>query len=316
VNKTTRYITIFLAAFVLGLGLGLMVKQYVLARYPVSHATSEVQSLGRIVGPPAPTPAAEAEKLLPLRDAASQDTQSGPSITTTFSLDLPQSKVNAWILMYHYIGTPPDPAVDPIGYNLTIKPETLESQIMLLTNLGYQPITMHDADAGKGTANSIVLTFDDGYEDFYTNAWPILKQHNWVATIYVITGKVGKPGYMTWDQIRELHDNGIEIGAHTVNHIDLATATPERQSQEITQSKASLERVLGSSVTSFAYPSGRYVLLTLLLFQSTGFTSAVTTHPGKASSSYNAYELPRLRISPQLTLVQLEKEVKPIKSGI
>ncbi len=218
-----------------------------------------------------------------------------------------RSNANAHILMYHYVGETKDPNTDKLGYNLNTSTQALDDQITLLESLGYTSITMEDAVEGKGPAKSVVLTFDDGYEDFHTQSLPILQKHGWIATAYIVTGFVGKTGYMTWDQIKDAYDQGMEIGAHTIHHIDLAKATPDRQLYEINQSKDELETKLGAHITTFAYPAGQYMVDTPEFVQEAGLTSAVTTQYGIATPYWSAFELPRIRITPAMTLEKLKK---------
>lgn len=228
---------------------------------------------------------------------------------TQSKLVIPKSRVNARILMYHYIRDGVDPNSDPLGYNLSITPAQFETHLQLFNRLGYKPISMQDAIAGKGTEKSLVLTFDDGYKDFYTNAFPLLQKYGWTGTAYIISGFRGDQ-YMNAQELKEIAAAGIEIGAHSISHPNLATATPERQEREIAQSKLNLEKLLGISVTTFAYPAGKYSDITIALVRQAGFTSAVTTNYGIASPDDDAYALPRLRIKPTMTLEDLQRELQ------
>lgn len=264
------------------------------------------------ISTPQPTPTQDlvivhdAESPLPLslvRMTPSPSPSPSPSPTPL----IPLSKVNAHILMYHYIGENKDPVQDRLGYNLNTPTDMLDQQISLLQQMGYHSASMADVVAGKGDRKTAVLTFDDGYEDFYTNAFPVLQQHGWTGTVYIVTGFIGLPGYMTWEQLQDLQAHGIEIGAHTIHHIDLATASTARAQTEIFTSKTMLEKMLNIKVTTFAYPSGRYNADTLMLIDKAGFASAVTTKEGVATI-YNApFELPRIRISPAISLSLLRK---------
>ncbi len=213
-----------------------------------------------------------------------------------------KSKVRAHILMYHYVRTltAEQAQADAVGNNLSVSPDLLEQHLQSLQELGYQSISMRDAAAGKGTHRSVVLTFDDGYEDFYTTAWPLLKKYNYSATVYIISGKNGN-GFLTHEQIKELAASGIEIGAHTTGHMNLASHTPEEQQIDLTASKRALEKLTGTPVTTLAYPAGRYTSDTMRIASDIGFTSAVTTNFGIASIYDSAFELPRLRMSPSMT---------------
>ena len=213
------------------------------------------------------------------------------------------------ILMYHYVRVV-DPKIDPLGYRLSVTVQDLEQEVSAMQAAGYHSISIDDYLAGKGDAKSVALTFDDGYEDFYTDAYPILKKYNWHATLYIISGKVGLKSYLTWPQIRELQAAGFEIGAHTVDHNDLAQQTPDAQYHEIFDSKAAIEAQLSQKVTAFCYPSGRYNAVTESLVQQAGFTSATTTHTGLASKSqYDPFQLPRIRVEPPLTPAGLIREL-------
>jgi peptidoglycan/xylan/chitin deacetylase (PgdA/CDA1 family) len=245
----------------------------------------------------------------PLPTSRSAVSISNPQAQPTPRVIKAQSKVKAHILMYHYINNTADQANDPIGFNLTIAPSMLDQQITALEKLGYHSITVSDAIAGKGSNRSVALTFDDGYEDFYTNAFPILKQHNWTATVYIISGRIGD-NYMTEQQIRELHNYGIEVGAHTIHHIDLSKASQSIQKFEIERSKRVIEAIIDAPVKTFAYPSGKYTLDTIYLVEQAGLTSAVTTHPGIAGPLDDVYQLPRIRISPAITLEHFRELMK------
>jgi len=107
------------------------------------------------------------------------------------------------------------------------------------------------------TPGMVSITFDDGYESTYTEAFPILKKYGYSATVYVITDLVGKPGYMTREQLRELADAGWEIGSHTTSHPHLTELTPCEVELELATSKAWLAGA-GFKVESFATPYGEY----------------------------------------------------------
>jgi len=115
------------------------------------------------------------------------------------------------ILMYHYINTPP-PNADAIRRDLSVPPERFREHLAYLKSQGYQTITLHDLVYAltRGTPlppKPIILTFDDGYEDNYTNAFPILQEFGYIGTFFIITNNpdTGRPGYMSWDQLREMY---------------------------------------------------------------------------------------------------------------
>jgi peptidoglycan/xylan/chitin deacetylase (PgdA/CDA1 family) len=234
---------------------------------PKVHS-AQVSPTPLVVSTPSPENSASGN---PLLNVSAPELSTTPSPATQPAL----TGIRAKIAMYHYVRVV-NAKKDPLGYRLSVTPEELDHQLTLFQSLGYHAMSMADLAAGKGDDHAIVFTFDDGYEDFYTNAYPIFKKHGWTATLYVISGKIGGD-YLTWDQIRELHSAGFEIGAHTVNHRNLSTLTETQQKIEIIQSKQDIEHQINVPVDTFAYPSGQYNATTVKIVQDAGFTTAVTT---------------------------------------
>ncbi|HMQ32212.1 MAG TPA: polysaccharide deacetylase family protein [Chloroflexaceae bacterium] len=203
------------------------------------------------------------------------------------------------ILMYHYVRYV-DPGADPVGYNLSVTPEQLAAQLGWLRAAGYEAVRM-DAVAtcvrGEGPcpARAVALTFDDGYADAFTAALPILQQHGYTATFYIVSGFVGQPGYMGWDEIRALRDAGMEIGAHSVTHPDLTSLGLEDLRAQVAHSGATIAAELGAPVLSFCYPAGRFNDTVVAVAGESGYTSATTTI--SEGPQDNPLALPRLRIS-------------------
>jgi peptidoglycan/xylan/chitin deacetylase (PgdA/CDA1 family) len=202
------------------------------------------------------------------------------------------------ILMYHYIRNV-DQASDPLGYELSVAPELFEAQMAWLHEQGYRTMRM-DAVAGclanaACPSKAVALTFDDGYQDAFTTALPVLQRYGFTATFYIISGPIGQPGYMSWEQVAMLRDAGMEIGAHTIDHFDLTTLDPAESERQIVQSKADLEQRLGISVASFCYPTGLYNWTIAEQARAAGFLSATTTRWDNDNSDLMA--LPRRRIA-------------------
>lgn len=203
------------------------------------------------------------------------------------------------ILMYHYIRDV-DPAADSMGYNLSIAPADFEQQLAWLQQQGYVGVAMATVERcmrgqGECPARAVGLTFDDGYEDAYSIALPILQRYGMHGTFYVVNSFVGQPGYMSWEQLAALRDAGMEIGAHTVSHLNLTSLDAGTASYEIGQSKAEIEQRLGVSVASFCYPAGFYDPSIEGLVQAAGYTNATTT---RWDFDYgDMYALPRRRIA-------------------
>lgn len=203
------------------------------------------------------------------------------------------------ILMYHYIRDV-DEAADPLGYNLSITPADFEQQIAWLHEQGYVGVRMDMlARCMRGEIacplKPIGLTFDDGYEDAFTTALPVLQRYGMVATFYIVSGLVGQPGYMSWEQLAALRDAGMELGAHSVNHYDLTSLDTATAGYEIAQPKADLEARLGIGVTSFCYPTGIYNAAIEEQVRAAGYQSATTTRWDGDYSDMMA--LPRRRVA-------------------
>lgn len=211
--------------------------------------------------------------------------------------------LNVPVLMYHYIRTVENPDQDKLGVSLSVTSANFERQMAYIAQNGYTTITPDDLwralnKQAQLPSKPILLTFDDGYVDFYTTAWPILRQYNLKATAYITTGFIGdeQGRYMTWPQIKELDTSGlITIGNHTVNHINMASSP--NAWRELTLSNKQLQTYLGHPITSFAYPGGTFNDQAAKLVDSAGFTTAFTTVEGRIHTVSNHLILPRVRIS-------------------
>ncbi|HJZ46136.1 MAG TPA: polysaccharide deacetylase family protein, partial [Roseiflexaceae bacterium] len=173
------------------------------------------------------------------------------------------------ILMYHYISFNPRAPADPLRTRLSVPPPQFAQQLAYLHQANYITITLDDlVDALHGRTilppKPVILTFDDGYADFFTNAFPLLRRYGDKATIYIITRKVGTPGYLSWKQLQTLAASRlITIGAHTRTHPELPALSAQQSWAELAGSKTDLETRLGISVRHLAYPAGHYTMTTL-----------------------------------------------------
>lgn len=205
------------------------------------------------------------------------------------------------VLMYHYIRVNPV-AWDRLGYNLSVTPSDFAAQMQWLADNGFHTITFRDlhaylaGDSGL-PSRPIILTFDDGYEDFYTAALPVLIKHDFTAVAYVVSGFVGWPGYMTAAQIQAADRAGIEIGSHTVDHVDLTRLSADGVRHQLSASKQTLEQMLGHEVLSFCYPSGKFNWSVAAAVQAAGYRDATTTQAGSVRTLSGRYMWPRLRVS-------------------
>ena len=207
-------------------------------------------------------------------------------------------KIHVPVLLYHYVEQPS--ATDAGRKAMTIAPSVLENQLKALQGKQYETVFVRDIPAFlEGTKtppkNPVALTFDDGYEDFYADAFPILKKYNVVATLYVISSFIGKGGYLTSGELKDIIASGlVEIGAHTVDHPHLSRHKTAEQRSEVVDSKKTLERDFGIDVDTFAYPYGDYDKRTITIVNDAGFTAAVTTNKGTRYSAKDILTIPRL----------------------
>jgi peptidoglycan/xylan/chitin deacetylase (PgdA/CDA1 family) len=215
------------------------------------------------------------------------------------------------ILYYHYIRINPNPR-DRVGFGLSTPPAAFRAQMQYLADHGFHVISLHQAvvairSHGALPSRPVVLTFDDGYADFFSAAVPILQSHGFTATSFVISGRMGWGGYMTPSQILAADGMGFTIGAHTVDHVALAAQVPSRATWEMKQSKLTLESLLGHPVLDFAYPYGSFNLYDMAQAKSLGFETAASTMSGTWHSAGQLFELSRIRIGGGLPLAYFAK---------
>jgi len=227
------------------------------------------------------------------------------------------------ILYYHYIRTNPNPR-DRVGFGLSTPPAAFRVQMQYLADHGFHVIPLHEAVVAIQRHSAlpsrpIVLTFDDGYADFFTAAIPILQSHGFTATSFVVSGRMGWGGYMTPSQIVAADSMGFTIGAHTVDHVALAAQPPVRASWEIKQSKLMLEALLGHPVLDFAYPYGSFNVYDMAQAKSDGFETAVSTMSGTWHAAGQLFELSRMRVGgglPLASFAQLVGGPQPTKAEL
>jgi len=217
------------------------------------------------------------------------------------------------ILMYHSISTAAEPGVHPY-YQTSTSPEVFEQQMQFLHDHDYSVISLNDAADLLGTGTrlkkSVVITFDDGYKDFYTHAFSVLECYGFPATVFLPTQYIRNTALpfkgrdcLTWTEVRELRRSGIQFGSHTVSHPQLWGLNQHDIERELRESKRTLEDNLGSEVRSFAYPfafpeqDGRFAQTLRGTLQTCRYEVGVSTILGSARSSNDRFFLPRLPIN-------------------
>jgi Predicted xylanase/chitin deacetylase len=186
---------------------------------------------------------------------------------------------------------------------LFVSPTSFEEQMKFLKRRGYTAITFEDINRINTIKKPFMITFDDGYEDNFTNAYPILKKYGFKATIFMITNAINKPKFLTEQEIRQMQDI-IDFQSHTVTHAHLAKLDSAKIEYELSESKNILEKLLNKKVNAIAYPFGSYNN-TVIDIAKKYYTYGLTTHFGKFyEDAANEYQIKRMSILNQTNFPQ------------
>jgi peptidoglycan/xylan/chitin deacetylase (PgdA/CDA1 family) len=220
----------------------------------------------------------------------------------------PPEELHVPILMYHYISDVP-PDADRYRIDLTVPIDRFEEQLSYLKTQGYTTVYLKDIydtlSIGKPLPeNPIVLTFDDGYKDAYTNVLPMLQTYEFVAEFFILATPAHYEAshYLSWNDVRIMADNGMSMQAHGRDHYDLTNRPYDFLVYQILGAKEAVEAHSAKDVSFFCYPSGRYDDDTQAVVASAGYLGAVTTEWGALQRLDNRYTWPRIRIKGAWTL--------------
>ena len=240
------------------------------------------------------------ELLLSVPDISSLPNDAGASNRDTVRV---QSRQRIPIITYH--------SIDDSGSVVSTTPGVFRQQMEKLSETGYRTITVGQLTdslrAGHWpTEKTAILTFDDGFENFFTEAAPILQEFSFTGTVYLVTDHCGRfndwtgnppelprSSLLSWSQIRELSSLGFEFGSHTVTHPDLTTLDPDAADDEISRSRIAIEDATGKKVKSFAYPFGRMTGAVRRAVENL-YDSASSTNLGKITERSDLYSLERV----------------------
>ena len=226
------------------------------------------------------------------------------------------------ILMYHNIASAPRDL--RVYRSLYVSPGSFARQMWLLHRVGYTGLSVTATEPylrGERKGKVAVITLDDGYADNVQSAMPVLQKFGFSATCYVVSGQIGR--YNSWDdqrlgiqkrlmttsQLREWWDGGMEVGAHTRSHPRLTQCDEVQLHSEIGGCKKELEDQLGSEVTQFCYPYGDENERVVAATREAGFSTATTTHRGRAAAGDDLWRLPRMQIARHHVLPQFAMKV-------
>lgn len=213
------------------------------------------------------------------------------------------------ILMYHSIESGASAEHQVRGIHTT--PQAFAEQMRYLHERGYRTLRVGEVSSALRTSRAqaklVAITFDDGYQSFYTEALPVLARYGFTATVYVVASYVGKcaseftpRSYMCWDELRDIRRQRMSIGSHTVTHPQLQMLSDQQREWEIRASKEWIEDELSCPVHGFSYPYGfpehdiTFARRIGEQLRSAGYTHAVSTVIGRAWKKSSAYMLPRL----------------------
>lgn len=221
------------------------------------------------------------------------------------------------ILTYHVIA--PRSVAAPYSLpGLDLSPELFDAQLQALERDGWHAITVDElaGDVASATAplpGTFVISVDDGHSDGALYALPILRRHGFVATFYVVAGRIGDPDDLTWDQVGELAEAGMEIGNHTLHHVRLTTLTPAELRSEIDGAQALFAARLCRAPTTFAYPFGDFNSAVVGAVLDANFRMAVTTVHGASQSWGGRLEVPRISVYSTLAPDALLARIDPFR---
>lgn len=200
------------------------------------------------------------------------------------------------ILLYHHLGS-----IERRSRSY-LEPELFERQLAYCAGAGFSVIDLavlaEELRAGRDVPpKSIAITFDDGWYDNYSRAFPMLQRRGVSATVFLVSGRIGLDGYLGWKEIEEMQRGGIRFGAHTVSHPRLTELAIPEARREIGDSKKALEDGLGEEVHLFCYPYGFFNRAVRDLVEEAGYRGACCNSPGRLWPDGDAFALKRVTMT-------------------
>jgi peptidoglycan/xylan/chitin deacetylase (PgdA/CDA1 family)/SAM-dependent methyltransferase len=227
------------------------------------------------------------------------------------------------ILMYHRVAS--DGAEALAQYR--VSPAQFEEQLQYLKDTAHYAVSIEEWHVAMRRheplpGRAVLLTFDDGYLDFATQAWPLLEKYGFSATVFLVAGEVGGTNrwdrrfgeevpLLGWEEIRRLADLGVEFGSHSTSHPDLTRIPPAEVVQEAIRSRAILQEGLGRPVRSFAYPHGGEDQVVRHLVGGSGYTYGFSCRPGRAGLWEPLLALPRIEVSGHARFDDFVRQLRP-----
>ena len=215
--------------------------------------------------------------------------------------------------MYHSVSDAPEDRVHPY-FRLNTSPRRFAQQMQVLQETGWEVVPLSailapEREPALNARRRVAITFDDGYEDFLSLAFPILQEHNFAASVFLPTDYVGGGAHfngrpcLSWPQVRELHRAGVQFGSHTASHPQLYATAEASQEEELRRSKLEIEAHLGQVVDAFSYPYAfpqhdrSFRLRIRDLLERCGYAYGVSTILGRVRPSEDRYFARRLPVN-------------------
>lgn len=198
------------------------------------------------------------------------------------------------VLMYHEIA---EPGSNPEAVaSWTVSPAQFEAHVRALASQGYTGVSVADWLRGLGGERPVVLTFDDGCSGNITHVLPVLAGLGWTATFFVISGRMGAPGYASPADWKSAAEAGMDIGSHTATHPFAGALTEEDARRELSDSKAALEAATQRPIGGLSWPNGDAHPMGRRLLTQTGYVFACTSRPAFAGGAVDPLDIPRLAV--------------------
>lgn len=209
------------------------------------------------------------------------------------------------VLLYHHIASPSGKI-----NRYYVEPETFKNQMEYLKKNGYHTVRVSDLvnavrEGSLFPVKPVVITFDDGDRDVYENAYPILQQFGFTATIYLIGNALNADTNLSVDMVHELLANGWEVGSHSMSHTDLIQS--QDQAYEVCTSRQKLMEQLGVPVDTFAYPYGLADDHLMQMVRDCGYTSGAGLGYWNKHTPYNLYYFSRREVEGTFTLQKFDR---------
>ena len=210
--------------------------------------------------------------------------------------------------MYHELETPSHPlcSQDPGYVKYAVREADFRRHLQSLAASGMRGVSVSQALDRSRNEASVAITFDDGCGTDYLVAAPVLKEFEFGATFYVVPGWIGRRCYLALEQLRDLNQEGFEVGCHSMTHAYLTDLDPKGLQEEIVASKDRLEQILGRRVEHFSCPGGRWNAAVSECCRKAGYRSVATSRIGVNRTPGDAFRLARIAVQRETKIADFE----------